>query len=292
MGSLSAATAILECAASHEKWDCSASILPELLRALHADYTFMVQAYFDESGTHHGAPVTCVAGYLFESEQCLRLDSEWKEALDQFGIQYFHMADCAGGGKLFRGRSIAERDNLERKLIGIIKRRARIGVVASVRPEDHAHFAAPSLAERGAGYVLCLLWCIMGVSAWINKHKYNDKIAYFFEAGHQLEGRANQAMVHLSGNPTLREGARYSSHTFIMKDEARPIQAADILAWQWYKEWTNRFGEKRRPRRRDLESLLGLPHMACHLTAEHLNSMLLTTGGLNPEYLRRFEFLT
>src|ERR1039458_602548 len=163
--------------------------LRQLFGTLKADYALMVQAYFDESGTHRGSSVTCVAGYLFDSDQCLRLNDEWKSALDDFGIAHFHMADCAGGGGLFRGRSVVERDDLARKLIGIIKRRALIGVVASVRPEDHAKMATAQMAEQGGSYILCLLWCIAGVAAWVHKHSYSGSIAYFFEAGHRLQAR-------------------------------------------------------------------------------------------------------
>ncbi|MGD0870666.1 MAG: DUF3800 domain-containing protein [Bryobacteraceae bacterium] len=265
--------------------------LRQLFAVLKADYALMVEAYFDESGTHRGSPVTCVAGYLFESDQCLRLNDEWKKALDDFGITHFHMTDCAGGGGLFRGRSVVERDDLARKLIGIIKRRARIGVVASVRPEDHASFATAQMIEQGGSYILCLLWCIAGVAAWVHKHSYSGTIAYFFEAGHPLQARANEAMGWLNTRPTMREGCRYNSHSFIGKEQARAIQAADILAWQWYKDWTNRVGPKRRQRRSDLTNLLSLPHMASHLTSEHIGAMITQAGEPKPDYLRRFDFI-
>jgi hypothetical protein len=251
----------------------------------------MMQAYFDESGTHRGAPVTCVAGYLFTADQCLRFETEWKQALDDYAIPHFHMADCANGGKFFRGWPISRRDELERRLIGIIKRRATIGVVASVRPEDHANFSTPELVGRGGSYVLCLLWCVAGVAAWVAKHGYSGKIAYFFESGHQLASRADQAMQWLSKRPVLRDGSRYRAHSFVSKELSLPVQAADILAWQWYKDWSNRVGAKRRPRRLDLSALLSLPHMSSHLTTQHLEAMVTDAGQPRPDFFRRFDFV-
>jgi hypothetical protein len=245
--------------------------LPELVQSIRADYLFMIQAYFDESGTQSGSPVTCVAGYLFESEQCLRLDAEWEAALSDFGVSHFHMTDCANGAGLFRAMPVSKRDQLARRLIGIIKRRAAIGIVASARPTDVARFAKEHKEE--AAYILCLCWCVTGVAEWAAERRYAGNIAYFFEAGHRLARKANDAMMFLGLNPTLRQGSRYVAHSFITKQQARPIQAADILAWQWHKEWINRFGVRRRPRRLDFESLLELPHKVGHLTEEHLRAL-------------------
>ena len=38
----------------------------------------LFEAHFDESGSHDGPPVLCVAGYLYDKEAALDLDSEWK----------------------------------------------------------------------------------------------------------------------------------------------------------------------------------------------------------------------
>lgn len=248
----------------------------------------MVQGYFDESGTHQGAAVTCVAGYLFESDQCIRFDAEWKEALSEAGLPHFHMAACANGSGMFRGKSMSERIDLEKKLIGIIKRRMLLGLVVSVRTSDLAIAASEQDVRTGSAYVLCLLWCIAGVAAWVAKRGYTGHISYFFESGHQLSGRAHAAMEYLSRNPTLRAGARYNAHAFVSKEQATPVQAADILAWQWYKDCIRGMGTKRRTRRLDLENLLSAPHITSHLSAEHLHAMSQTYAS-QLEFVRRFH---
>ena len=54
----------------------------------------MFEAYFDESGTHDGAHVLCVAGYLFESKKCKSLDLAWQAMLAEYNLPFFHMVDC------------------------------------------------------------------------------------------------------------------------------------------------------------------------------------------------------
>jgi hypothetical protein len=278
--------------------DASYQILRNLFGVIRSDYVLMVQAFFDESGTHDGAIVTCVAGYLFEPDQCLRFDDEWREALAAAGLKYFHMEECAHGVAQFKGWPKPKRVEIQTKLIGIIKRRAAIGVVVSVCQQDYATVAAPGLSQAGGAYVLCLMWCLAGVSAWVNRHNFQGSIAYFFEAGHRLQSHANRAMNSLASNPILSAQSRYGGHAFLPKDLAepdkrlvRPLQAADLLAWQWHKDWDNRFGPTRRGRRLDLDSLLALPHMHSHLSRANLEAMAVQAAGGLPEDFRHFGFL-
>ncbi len=264
--------------------DDSGRNLRELFGALGADLVIMLSAYFDESGTAADSLVTCVAGYVFEPEQCVRFDAEWNDVLNAAGIKRFHMVECAQRTGEFRGRSNDECDAVARQLIGIIKRRARIGIVASISEADFEQ------GDPGWGYVFCLNWCLSGVAAWINSQQnFPSKISYFFEAGHNRQGLANKTMEDFQKRPLLMDGARYHSHSFISKSDARPIQAADLLAWQWHREWVNRFGTIRRPRRRDLDALLKLPHIGCHMTEPNLRELIQT--GSESEAGRRFEYI-
>jgi hypothetical protein len=256
-----------------------------LLKVIGAEYVMMIHAFFDESGTDTGSSVVCVAGYVFETEQVVRFNVEWQEVLDQFGLKFFHMVDCAHGTGEFAGRGKKERIEIEARCIGIIKRRALFGLVASVAESDYMEIAAGRHGLGGA-YVICLQWCITGVAAWVEKHEIQGSIAYFFEAGHALQSIANAAMNDLSMRPVIKEASLYNSHTFIPKSGALALQAADLLAWQWHRDWVNRFGPKRRARRLDLESLLKLRHMQAHLDRKHLAAMILRGGGYSMEELR------
>lgn len=57
----------------------------------------LIEAYFDESGTHDGSPVMVIGGFLIESEEARKLELAWKVMLDRYGIEFFHMTDCALG---------------------------------------------------------------------------------------------------------------------------------------------------------------------------------------------------
>ena len=77
--------------------------------------TLMLEAYLDESGTHGGSPVMCVAGYLIGSAQCSRFQVNWDEFIGRFGLDYFHMAECAHGTGAFANVSPHDRDQICRR---------------------------------------------------------------------------------------------------------------------------------------------------------------------------------
>jgi len=56
-----------------------------------------MEAYFDESGTHHGSADICIAGYLFEKDKAADLDAVWQRMLQENGLPFFHMVDCVQG---------------------------------------------------------------------------------------------------------------------------------------------------------------------------------------------------
>jgi hypothetical protein len=233
----------------------------------------MMEAYFDESGTHANSPVMCVAGYLFTEEQALHLDREWAETLTEFGLSCFHMADCAHGVKEFSNLDGKKRTELVIRLVGIIKRRMEIGIAVSISETDFGRIDAPNW-ERGGPYALAALQVLAAVVSWADKYSYTGKISYFFEAGHKHQSLTNNA-INLLRERDQKRGAnylRYHSHTFAGKTDLRPLQAADLLAYEWQKELRRiNIPPRRRTTRRSLDSLLKRTHITQHLTASDLH---------------------
>jgi hypothetical protein len=83
----------------------------------------------------------------------------------------------------------------------------------------------------------------------------------------------------------------YHSHTFIGKHDAQGIQAADLLAYEWYKELIrlNLDNPKGRPMRRSLERLLHRTHITQHFTAEELHLLATEPSEVLAEKVRRFN---
>jgi hypothetical protein len=190
----------------------------------------MLEAYFDESGSHDGSPVLCVAGYVFEKDRCLALDLSWKAVLERFGLPYFHMVDCAHGSAPFDKLTKPQRIEVETLLIQLIRRHSLFGFAMAV-PEKDYDAVLPPPNPLGSAYTYCCWTVLSVIHEWIVRTQFVGKVAYFFEAGHQHGPEANAVMDRIFNHPNLRGEYRYGGHSFIDKQN-RPMQAADLLAWQ------------------------------------------------------------
>jgi len=199
----------------------------------------LVEAYFDESGSHEGSPVLCVAGYTIEKDACVRLDAQWGLMLEEFKLPFFRMSACAHGTKPFDVLSKDERIDVATKAIELIRREISLGVAVTVEPTVYEKII-PALSEFGSAYSFCAHACLAGVKVWAKQSNYNGDIAYFFESGHKSQAEANGIMDNIFRIPELRRQHRYVAHSFVDKVKVRPVQAADLIAWHWHKDHKRR----------------------------------------------------
>jgi hypothetical protein len=95
----------------------------------------MVEAFFDESGSDANSEVLCVAGYIFDKDSCVELDTKWCEVLSKFKLPFFRMSACAHGTKPFDRLTIEERIEVEKEMIALIKQFATYGIAVTVQPK-------------------------------------------------------------------------------------------------------------------------------------------------------------
>jgi len=200
----------------------------EILAPGRRDLVMLLEAYFDESGSHDGSEVLCVAGYVFEKINCLQLDADWAQVLRDYSLPFFRMTDCAHGNKPFAHLSKPQRIAAETRMIEIIRKYMAVGVSVTVRESDFYEWTKAPNYLFGSAYTWCCYMCLIGVAGWVYHNKIDAEIAYFFEAGHQHQKQANAVMASVLDEPDFR----YKAHAFLKKQNARPLQSADLLAWQ------------------------------------------------------------
>jgi Protein of unknown function (DUF3800) len=191
------------------------------------DLVAVMEAYFDESGSHDHAGVLCVAGYLYQKDDCLNLDWQWKEVLDQYDLPFFHMVDCAHGNKPFDKLCKRDRIIVATRMIELIKKYMSYGFSVTIDEDQYNSWRVEDYPLFPSAYSWCCYICTIAVAGWANEHQSDGEISYFFEAGHRDEAESNRVMKSILDIPAFR----YRSHAFVKKIDARPIQSADILAW-------------------------------------------------------------
>jgi hypothetical protein len=214
----------------------------------------LIEAYFDESGTQHRSPVLCVAGYIFEKDKAVEFDKEWRAVLEEYGLPFFRMSACAHHAKPFDRLSLPQCVEVETKMIEIINRWMTHGLAVTVQPDLYIRIMPMERYLGFSPYSFCARYCLTGASSCIRTRNLPGDCAYFFESGHRSQSEANEMMNEIYDNNKIRELHRYASHTFIPKVRATPLQAADLLAWQWHTDLKHHMAGGRR--RLDAEALL------------------------------------
>lgn len=178
----------------------------------------------------------------------------------------FHMVECAHGNGPFANLSKPERIDVNTRMIEIIKRRAVQGLAVTVDNLDFlsvmAEFPAAERAYKTA-YSFCSHTILAGVGSWLYRNPKVAEMAYFFEDGHDSKQQSKTVMDNLFAVPEKCEQYRYAGYAFVPKRKSYGVQAADLLAWQWYTD--KRHQIEGRPRRKDCENLLQMHCNAVHL---------------------------
>ncbi len=219
-------------------------------------------------------------GWLRLSEE--PSDQAWARVAEGFALE--KVAVLQNGRMRSRKRPLLQFDQNERieiasRLIAIIKKFAIQGLAITVNKAefDEVMLTQPIVSSvYDSAYAFCAHTILAGVSCWIDANPLVNNMSYFFEAGHSSESTANKIMNTLFQQPQNNVAFRYGGHEFVQKEKCPQVQAADLLAWQWYKDRKNEL--EKRPRRKDCESLLQLHHNAIYLNREKLQRMLFSVS--------------
>lgn len=202
-------------------------------------------AFLDESQRQNG--VFVVAGVLFEETAALQFDAEWR-ALHGARLP-FHMADLVGGRRLYKGLSQAERDVLLTKSVALINRHRMIGFAVACQVQDFEAAAPDWARELSHAYTMCGHFCLALASQWLSDHNDARAVSYFLEDGHEHASAADRLFTAAERFNSFKTLYQYHSHEFLGKNDATPLQAADLWAWEFAKYYDETHLQKLRPMR-------------------------------------------
>jgi len=201
----------------------------------------MLTAYFDDSGTHPGSEVVLWYGLFGNNFQWDYFDKLWAAKLKEpspgkVALARFHMAQCQAADGQFAGWSRTATDFLVYELGNIILRCGlwADGVVIPRKEWDELVTGDLRTALGNAeGYSLRIAF--VRATQWVRKMGYDHKIAFVFDRRKEKEAegkRIFQLFEHLAKiepNAVKPISLNFSDSTSI-----RPLQAADMVAWEMY----------------------------------------------------------
>ena len=206
----------------------------------------MLVAYFDDSGTHDASEIVVMAGFIGTEEQWRPVDEAWAAKLKEPlpgkpPLNRFHMANCMARNGEFFGYSEADRDavtNDFRQLILDAKLTGHVMAVDRIAWDEI--IVGPLRVIFGDAEWYCVRSCLdfaikeaekrdgdRGVHLIFDNRPEVRKIP-FQNTFEKLQGRL------YNGDSKFPNWAHLIGSTFLSSEAVRPLQAADMLAWESY----------------------------------------------------------
>lgn len=204
----------------------------------------MFAIYCDDSGTDEGNRVASVAGFLGKVARWEAFQKQWGRALKEFGIKTMHRADLESFVGEYKGWNGAHRTRFLQRVQPIIREHMTVPIGSAVIKEDFRKIIPKHIQEQFEGvYGWCAHDCLVAVSHWYSHRGYRKPIQWVFEAGTIGHGQVDAMFRELNSNPKTR-GQYYIKGWSFQDKSIIPLQAADVLAYEVFKQVTNQIVDK------------------------------------------------
>ncbi len=201
----------------------------------------IIRVYIDESGTHAGAPVMILAGYIGRLGQWHAFDSKWERLLKREGLTHAHAKDIWHGTKEWKGWTLKQKIAFCLKTDKLCQQQTLCCFSVVLTEADYkTHYAAKPAPRKGrvdTMYGLAFRICLSHLPDMIARSVGLDglQINFIMESGHKNAGDADRILSDLRrlGDPTL--SPYVGTLSFAEKKQFPGLQAADMLAFSTYR---------------------------------------------------------
>jgi hypothetical protein len=214
------------------------------------DFTF----YGDES--YGKADAYAVAGYVASVEQWEAFINAWEVFKREEGFNVLHKADlehCARRTEfewpdLTTDERVAKKLRINKRACDLILQHVAAGIGVVVQKSTWRSVIAESRWAEAYGksfYAAGVLGCLQLASYWFEKKRKLGMIRYVFEEGADGRHEAEKMLRRLKGKRDTRDRFRIAGYSFESKEDPEfvPLQAADFLAYEGYRQIDNLYVE-------------------------------------------------
>jgi len=220
---------------------CAYSHFASILRRTGTEWLIAVyETYFDDSGTNAQSEIAIAACYVSTEPGWKRFVGEWDAARFEEGFDVFHMAEFVApreqGHKPWCEWDNAKKDRVYKRLATIINDHKRVGIAAAV-PKT-VYDKVPDRVRQHYGfehYTFAVRSCLMKIWEWREKSLITHPMQYIFDWEKPGSLKHTEISNLLGGvHPELQPlfGLDTGGYSFQRRAAFKPLQAADILAWQ------------------------------------------------------------
>lgn len=200
---------------------------------------FNLTAYMDETG-HPNDPNSKfigMGGLIATKDSWLTFERDWKNILNKFGLPYFHMVDFAhstGIFESFKGKESKRRTLLQEIMQAIRKAYALpFGSIFSL--ELIRSYPKYLQVEARSPYFLAFIGCSSAIAdLMVPMRPYGENITTVFAEHTEFQNKAKK--IHEVIKVVHPAGDLLDSPAFKSMKSCGPLQAADVVVYELYKE--------------------------------------------------------
>ncbi len=202
----------------------------------------MFTAYFDDSGTSANSEIAIAACYISTKRGWDGFVEAWDHARWEEGFGCFHMAEFVAPReqehKPFCDWDNTKKSHVYSRLAKIINENKRIGIASAVPKKIWDN--TPERIRQHYGwehYTFAVRMCMMRILDWRQKNLISLPIQYVFDWEMNTSEKRKEIslicdLLSKNENSSRLFGIEPGGYGFQHRLDVKPLQAADILAWQ------------------------------------------------------------
>lgn len=202
----------------------------------------MFTAYFDDSGTDERSDIAVAACYISTKRGWDNFVNEWDSARWEEGFDFFHMAEFLApqsqGEKPWCDWDNTKKDHVYNRLAKIINQNKRVGIGVAI--PKAIWDGVPDWIRGHYGYqhyTFAVRMCMTQIGKWHTASPLSIRYTFDFEMAHNKKRKEISKLLELITTQSDQRvanllGLEPRGFSFEHKEEFKPLQSADILAWQ------------------------------------------------------------
>jgi hypothetical protein len=201
----------------------------------------ILSAYFDESGTHKGAELSVMAGFVGDAGQWRKFEKRAGKLFRRFGVDVFHSIDVRRSDKDFSGWTVDRKIEFMDEFHHIINETVERGFSSILRNDDYDYYVNrewPRGARKDSRYGLLFRASLssvvdsaLAVERWAFGRE--PKLNVILESGHRNAPDAVR-LYEFFCNRYRGQSKALSGLAFETKQQSLPLAAADLFAYSAY----------------------------------------------------------
>jgi hypothetical protein len=204
----------------------------------------VMTAYFDESGTHGGAELSAMAGFVGNARQWRKFEKRVGKLFKRFRVDVFHTIDVRRTDKDFGGWKLDRKIEFLDEFQHIINETLESGVAAFIRAADYSYYKGLSWTKKtrpDSSYGILFRGCLSQIIDTVGHIPLGNepRLRIVLEDGHN--NAADAVRIYEWAQNRIDQSRALAGLTFDNKKTCLPLAAADLFA---YTAWGQEVGQK------------------------------------------------